>query len=127
MAETRKAIGNGSERAFCALAKAKGWWFHGFAYKFAGQPCDAVALKGDRSLLVDVKHCESPRFALSRIEPNQMTCFEYAASCGVEGCGFAVWFSLPKKWRWLPWAKAKELLAQGESSVLWGELGELPL
>ena len=87
-AKTRKALGNATEKRVMAWLKAHGYWAHLFAQSTAGQPCDIIAVKGGEAFLFDAKHCEEPRFRLSRVEPNQSTAFSYARRFGMR-CAFA--------------------------------------
>ena len=41
-----------------------------------GQPCDVIAINGEKTILLDVKHCDRNRFYMTRVEPNQKTCFD---------------------------------------------------
>ena len=103
-----KSIGNKCEQALGKLLQSKGYWCHILEYNKNGQPCDIVAIKGDVSMLIDVKHCDKDRFNFSRIEANQKACFEYASSvCGVKNVGFAVYFESDGKFYWLPFERTK--------------------
>ena len=48
-----------------------GYWVHLFQQNQAGQPCDLIAVKGEKAYIVDAKDCKSGRFPLSRVEENQ--------------------------------------------------------
>lgn len=99
-----KKIGNKYEVELARLLQKKGYWCHILEYNKNGQPCDIVAIKGDKSFLIDVKHCSTDRFQFNRIEPNQKTCFEYASKvCGVKNVGFALYFDNEQKFFWLPY------------------------
>lgn len=99
---TNKKIGNDSENDLCALLSSKGWLCHRMAPNEAGQqPCDVVAIKNGEGVLIDVKHCDKPFLATSRIEPNQQSCFDYAESLGNK-CGFMCHYE--GKFYWLNWA-----------------------
>lgn len=97
----RKKIGNKYEVKLCDILKAHKYWCHLFAYSVNGQPCDVVASNGKTIYLIDVKHCEGDRFATSRIEPNQQSCFIYAKKCGIKNVGFAIFFEKTSCWKWL--------------------------
>lgn len=85
--KTRKALGNATERAVLEWFKEHGYWAHLMLQGANGQPCDIIAVKNGQAILVDAKHCDSPRFCLSRIEPNQETSFNYASAFGIS-CSF---------------------------------------
>lgn len=119
-----KKIGNEFETKFATELKNKGFWCHIFEYNNNGQPCDIVALKDNEGTLIDVKHCEANRFPFSDIRPNQITCFEYAKSCGNEKCYFAIWFERKQGWYLLSLEQLKTALHYGMKSVSWEELQE---
>lgn len=121
---TTKKVGNKSERDFVELMANKGWWCHLFAYNVNGQPCDVIALKDDRALLIDVKHCENDRFDFRRIESNQRNCFEMASKKGIKNCGFAIYFENQKSWRWLPFNDVTNLESWGYKSIRFEETDE---
>lgn len=100
-----KKIGDKYESEFLELLKRNGWWCHLFAYKAEGQPCDVIALKNDTPILIDVKHCNAPRFYFGHIRPNQKSCFALAYEKHNNNCGFAVYFDKIKEWRWLPYSE----------------------
>ena len=119
-----KRIGNEFETKFAEQLKQKGFWCHIFEYNNNGQPCDIVALKNNEGFLFDVKHCEANRFPFADIRPNQLTCFEYAKSCGNEKCFFAIWFTKRHKWYLLPFDYCKKMMTYENKSVSWEELEE---
>lgn len=47
------------------------YWCHLFQQSKKGQPCDLIAVKQNRALLIDAKDCKKDRFPLSRVEDNQ--------------------------------------------------------
>lgn len=98
-----KKIGNDYENMFLKKLQSNGWWCHLFAYNKNGQPCDVIAVKDNIAWFIDVKHCEEKRFNFSNIQPNQLTCFEYANKCGNEHTGFAIYSTIYDKWLWLPY------------------------
>ena len=97
----QKQIGNEYEGKVALLLQKKGYWCHIFAYNHNGQPCDIIAINGKKTILIDVKHCVSNRFYLTRVEPNQKNCFKYARKCGVKYTGFAIWFEKDQCFKWL--------------------------
>lgn len=120
-----KKLGNEFESKLLKILQDKGYWCHLFAYSKNGQPCDVVAIKDDIPILLDVKHCASDRFSFSHIQPNQITCFKYAKSCGITYTGFAIYFELQNSWRWLSYQLLEEMLLKGLKSVKYDELREL--
>lgn len=85
----RLDLGNATERKVCDFLAQHGWWATRLSKSQNGsQPCDVVALKEERSLLLDGKHCEKGYLPTGRIESNQITCFTLASQKGIK-CGFA--------------------------------------
>lgn len=120
-----KQIGNEYEQLFLDLLKRNGYWCHLFAYKQNGQPCDVIASKNNETFLIDVKHCEEDRFSFDKIQPNQITCFEYAERCGNDNTGFAIWFSKQHKWYFLRYKFLKELMKYDDKSIRYNMLDEI--
>lgn len=114
------------ERMLAKQLQEKGYWCHIFEYNSNGQPCDIVALRSGKSLLIDVKHCDNDSFQFSRVEQNQASSFSYASNvCGIEHTGFAIYFEADKKWHWLPYALYKSLKDIHTSSVKYFILKEM--
>lgn len=59
-----------------------GYWVYQCPKTQAGQPADLIVVKDNKATLVEVKHCKSDRFSLSRIEPNQLTTYKFFKSKG---------------------------------------------
>lgn len=95
-----KKIGDKTENLLLKEISKFGYWCHLFAYNISGQPCDVVALKENKSFLIDVKHCKGDCFVTSRIEPNQHACFKYASSLNIN-CGFALYNQVDNTFYWL--------------------------
>ena len=113
----QKKIGNDTEKKCLDLLQSKGYWCHLFSYNANGQPCDVVAIKNNEAFLIDVKHCDSDRFAFSRIEPNQRNCFEYALTCYNSNCGFMIYYEKYGKFNYVSYTYIKSLELDGEKSV----------
>ena len=105
MSEKQTYIGNNCETQALDWLKENGYWCHLFRRSRNGQPCDIIALSGEKAFLIDAKHCVGDRFATSRIEPNQRTSMLYAKLLGVKNAGFMIWFESDKTWRWLPFSE----------------------
>jgi hypothetical protein len=86
--------GNKGENSVLPIFKKYGYWCHNFAKGKAGeQPVDIIALKKNISWLADVKYVrvEDASFPISRIEPNQWACFDYARNfAGIENLGIII-------------------------------------
>lgn len=114
-----KKIGNEYETKFAEYIQGKGFWCTILPYGKNGQPCDIIAVKNNRTTFVDVKHCCEDRFSFSKIQPNQLTCFEYNLRCGNTCSGFAIWFEKTQDWRWLNYATVRN---STKKSVRYDEL-----
>lgn len=120
-----KKIGNNCEKELIYLLSNNGWWCHLFAYKAEGQPCDVIALKNNIPLLIDVKHCSKKRFEFSNIQVNQRNCFSLAYKKGNSKCGFAIFFELENKWKWLSFFRVLEFERKNIKGVCSEECEEL--
>lgn len=122
---SNKKIGNEYEEKFTAFLQKNGYWCHIFAYNSNGQPCDIIAVRNNKAYFIDVKHCEENRFSFDKIQPNQITCFEYNLQCGNGNTGFAIWFERQRKWYLLPYSQYKKCVKDGLKSVHWVDLKDL--
>ena len=74
-----KKLGNDFEQELCEILADAGYWVHNFANRKNGQPADIIAVRNERSYLIDAKDCQNDRFEFRRIEDNQhmaMRCWE---------------------------------------------------
>lgn len=122
--------GNKSERDVGWLFQANGFWAHNFAKSQSGsQPVDLVAIRGNDCWLVDVKHVreEESSFPFSRIEPNQLTCFDYARNFAkIQNLGFVICFErFDLKPLLLTYDKYLEMDKKGLKSVKMSDLEAL--
>lgn len=105
-----KVVGNNTESKILKILKNKSFWCHLFAYHSNGQPCDIIALKDDKSMLLDAKHSVRNIFYLTRAEANQLSCFQYATQLGVKNCGFVIEYA--DNFYYLPYTSIKNEEAQ---------------
>ena len=77
-----KQAGNNFEREFCEQLGADGFWAHFMGGSKNGQPADIIAVRNERSYLIDAKDCENDRFVFSRIEDNQDMAMRLWELCG---------------------------------------------
>ena len=116
-ARNNRSLGGSVERMALAELSKMGWWCHLMAQGAQGQPCDIVALKDGRGMLLDAKRCQGARFPLSRVEPNQRACFLLAESKGNKELGLIVWFEPLRQFRLISWQAIKEANAAGKASI----------
>lgn len=65
------------------ILKDKGYWAHFVTPNKSGsQPCDIIAIKDDRPILIDCKTSYSNLFPIRRIEENQRQAFKRFSQCG---------------------------------------------
>ena len=105
-----KKIGNEYERKAIKLFYDNGYWVHLFQQGINGQPCDLIAVKNNDIWFVDVKHEESKRFFIKRVEENQRLCFTRLLKCGVSEnrIGLLIYFDYLKEFRFLRFIDIKE-------------------
>lgn len=73
-------LGKNTEDIVADFFGEKGYWAHILPKAIAGQPFDIIARRENKVFFVDAKHLEDKKvsFALSRIEPNQLSAMKYA-------------------------------------------------
>lgn len=126
----RNEEGGKTEKFAAKTFKKYGYWSYIMPKKVNGQPCDIVATKGGkRSIiwLVDAKHVEEEKvsFTFDRIEPNQLSSFDYATNFAkIRNCGFAIFFERTKKLYWFAYADYIKYAQLGCKSVNMNELIE---
>lgn len=83
---------NGSifEYELCNLLRDKGYWSHILQNNKNGQPCDLVISKNNIPILIDCKDCKNNRFALSRMEENQINAMTLWKKLGNRHAYFAL-------------------------------------
>lgn len=110
-----KVIGNSTEQEFLKILKELRYWCYLTPDKVNGQPCDVIAIRDNVGWLLDVKHCNDNRFDFTRIEPNQLMCFEYNRILGNNNTGFALYFQRKCIWKILRYDVYCKYLRQGAS------------
>ncbi len=82
--KSNKKIGNDFEKEYARILKNKGYWVTFLTPKrhIGSQPCDLVAIKNDKAILIDCKTCKTHLFPISRIEENQRQAFKRYLKCG---------------------------------------------
>lgn len=90
-----KRLGNSFEKEYAEMLREKGYWVTFLVPKqhVGSQPCDLIAIKEDRAMLVDCKTCSGRLFPIGRIEENQRQAFKRYGECGNTNYVLAI------KWR----------------------------
>lgn len=124
--ELQIKLGNATEKFICKTLRKFNYWNYNLPKKTNGQPFDIVALKGLNNKLIcwciDGKHVRSKdvSFTFDRIEPNQITSFDYAynfAKIPGKCLGFAIFFERDKQLYWFPYLQFIDLFKQNKQSV----------
>lgn len=79
-----KCLGNSFEKEYAEILRSKGYWVTFLTPKqnVGSQPCDLIAIKDNKPLLIDCKTCKTHLFPISRIEENQRQAFKRYSKCG---------------------------------------------
>lgn len=79
-----KRLGNEFEKEMAERLRKKGWWVTFMTPKqhIGSQPCDLIAIKDDKPVLIDCKTCKTKWFRISRIEENQWQAYKKFKQCG---------------------------------------------
>ena len=79
-----KRIGTDFEKEYAEILRKKGYWVTFLSPKqhIGSQPCDLIAIKDNRPILIDCKTCNTHLFPISRIEENQRQAFKKYTECG---------------------------------------------
>lgn len=82
--KSNKKIGDDFEKEYARILKNKGYWvtFLTPERHIGSQPCDLIAIKSDKAILIDCKTCKTHLFPISRIEENQRQAFKRYLKCG---------------------------------------------
>lgn len=79
-----KKLGNSFEKEIAEILRKKGYWvtFLSPRQHIGSQPCDLIAIKNDKPILIDCKTCKTHLFPIRRIEENQRQAFKRYTKCG---------------------------------------------
>ena len=79
-----KKIGNKFENELAEKLSKKGYWVTLLTPKahVGSQPCDIIAVKNNRPILIDAKTSSTYLFPIERIEENQRNAFKRYKECG---------------------------------------------
>lgn len=79
-----KEIGNNFEKEYTEILKNKGYWVTFITPKqnIGSQPCDLIAIKNNKPILIDCKTCKTHLFPMSRIEENQRQAYKMFTKFG---------------------------------------------
>ena len=81
--KNNKIIGNSFEKEYAEKLRKKGYWVTFLTPKqnVGSQPCDLIAIKNDKPILIDCKTCDTHLFPIHRIEENQRQAFKRYIKC----------------------------------------------
>lgn len=79
-----KTLGNKFEKELAEKLSNKGYWVTYLSPKqhIGSQPCDLIAIKDNKSILIDCKTSKTHLFPISRIEENQWQAYKKYKKCG---------------------------------------------
>lgn len=79
-----KVLGNSFEKEYAKILRERGYWVTFLTPKknIGSQPCDLIAIKDDKPILIDCKTCKTHLFPINRIEENQRQAFKRYSKCG---------------------------------------------
>lgn len=79
-----KVLGNSFEKEYAKILRERGYWVTFLTPKknIGSQPCDLIAVKDDKPILIDCKTCKTHLFSINRIEENQRQAFKRYSKCG---------------------------------------------
>ena len=79
-----KVLGNSFENEYAKILRERGYWVTFLTPKknIGSQPCDLIAIKDDKPILIDCKTCKTHLFPINRIEENQRQAFKRYSKCG---------------------------------------------
>ena len=79
-----KVLGNSFEKEYAKILRERGYWGTFLTPKknIGSQPCDLIAIKDDKPILIDCKTCKTHLFPINRIEENQRQAFKRYSKCG---------------------------------------------
>lgn len=78
-----KKLGTAFEKFVCRKLAEDGWWVHFMIPDARGaQPCDIIAVKDGKAVIMDCKTSKDHIFRVGRLEDNQVYCFERWRQCG---------------------------------------------
>lgn len=79
-----KRIGNKFEKELAEILSKEGYWVTNITPKqhIGSQPCDLIAIKNNKTILIDCKTSKTHLFPISRIEENQWQAYKKYKKCG---------------------------------------------
>ncbi len=119
---SNKSKGSRFEQFFGNLLSHNGFWAHIFQDNKNGQPFDIIATKNNIPYAFDCKECESDRFQLSRMEPNQISAMNRWLETGNEKAYFAIKFNTSFNIYIVPFQVLNERRLAGIKSITESEI-----
>lgn len=116
-------IGKITEFKAAEFFSDKGYWVYQCPKTEAGQPADLIIAKNNIITLVEVKHCKNNRFTLNRIEPNQLSTYDFYKTKG--NTNHKILIKFKKGVYMMDFGYIKEFINQGVKSITVTDLEEL--
>lgn len=116
-------IGKVTEFKTAQFFSDKGYWVYQCPKTENGQPADLIIAKNNIITLVEVKHCKNNRFTLNRIEPNQLTTYDFYKTKG--NTNHKILIKFKKGVYMMDFSYIKEFISQGYKSITVADLEEL--
>lgn len=87
-----KVLGNNFEKEMAQKLKDYGYWVHLITpARYTGsQPADIIAVKDNKTVLIDCKTCGTHLFPIHRIEQNQRLAYKRFKECGNDNYFLAI-------------------------------------
>jgi len=114
------------EKMVCDKLRWDGFWvYHCQRGTHGEQAMDVIAMRNGVAYLIEVKHCESDSFPLSRVEYNQERTYDRWVQCGGTHVYFALYFERHKQLLFVPARYVMERLgesnADGKKSISYND------
>ena len=116
-------IGKVTEFKMAQFFSDKGYWVYQCPKTENGQPADLIIAKDNIITLVEVKHCKNNRFTLNRIEPNQLTTYDFYKTKG--NTNHKILIKFKKGVYMMDFSYIKEFISHGFKSITVADLEEL--
>ena len=124
---SNKSKGTEFEKFFGGILAHNRFWAHVLADNRNGQPFDVIATKDNTPYAFDCKECESDRFQLSRMEPNQIGAMNRWTETGNSNAYFVIKFCATYNIYVVPFQNLNAKRLAGVSSITESAIKELSI